>query len=216
MDTDFSPAEFDLFGITITETIITSWIIMALLVLVSIITTRNLQKIPSGLQNFMEAVYEGILWLVDSTMGKENRGFLPYMGTLTLYLAIANLTGLIMVRPPTADVNTTFGLAFITFVLIHFSGMKAKGVGSYLKGFLEPMPFLLPLNLVSEIAQPFSLAFRLFGNMVGAFIIMYLIYSFAPILIPILPHMYFDIFAGIIQTFIFVMLTMTYISLAKD
>ncbi|ACB86398.1 F0F1 ATP synthase subunit A [Natranaerobius thermophilus] len=217
MDTDFAPREIVEFEFgALTETIIVSWVIMAFLVIISIITTRNLEKIPSGLQNFMELVYEGIEWLVDSTMGEKNRAFLPYMGTLTLYLIIANLTGLLNIRPPTSDVNTTFGLAAITFVLVHYSGVRSKGAAGYMKSFAEPLPFLLPLNLVSEIAQPFSLAFRLFGNMVGAFIIMALIYSFAPILIPVLPHMYFDIFAGIIQTFIFVMLTMTYISLAED
>lgn len=217
METDFAPRViFEVYGVEITETVVTSWVIMAILVIVSIVATRNLEKIPSGLQNFMEIVYEGIQWLVDSTMGEHNRQFLPYMGTLALYLLLANLTGLVGVRPPTADLNVPAGLALLTFILVHTSGMKSKGVGGYMRSFAEPLPFLLPLNIVSELSQPVSLGFRLFGNMIGAFIIMYLIYQFAPFLIPILPHMYFDIFAGVIQTFIFVMLTMTYISLAME
>ncbi len=217
METDFAPRViFEIYGVEITETVVTTWVIMLFLVILAIVGTRNLEKIPSGLQNFMELMYVGIEWLVDSTMGEKNRGFLPYMGTLTLYLLIANLTGLVMVRPPTADLNVPVGLTIITFILVHTSGMKSKGVGGYMRGFAEPLPLLLPLNIISELSQPVSLAFRLFGNMIGAFIIMYLIYQFAPILIPIVPHMYFDIFAGVIQTFIFVMLTMTYISLAME
>lgn len=217
METDFGPrVMFEIFGIPVTETVTTSWAIMAFLVITSIIATKNLHKVPGQFQNFMELVYDGIQWLVDSTMGEKNRGYLPYVGTITLYILFANLIAVIGVRPPTADLNTTFALAFLTFVLIHSSGMREKGVGGYMRGFLDPIPFLLPLNIISELAQPFSLAFRLFGNMIGAFIIMYLIYAFAPVLVPVIPHIYFDIFAGIIQTFIFVMLTMTYISLAME
>ena len=218
MDPEFAPVElFEIFGLTITETITTTWVIMAFLVGIAVITTKNLQKVPkSNLQNFMELIYEGVEWLVDSSMGKENRSYLPYVGTLTLFLVIANITGVIMVRQPTADLNTTFALALLTFILTHISGMRRKGVGGYMKGFLEPLPFMMPLNAISELAQPVSLSFRLFGNMLGSLIILALLYSFAPVVIPIVPHMYFDIFVGIIQTFIFVMLTMTYISIAME
>ncbi len=218
MDPDFAPAEmFEVFGLTITETVTTTWIIMAILIVVSIIATRNLDKIPqTKFQNIMEILYEGVEWLVDSSMGKENRSYLPYVGTLALFLVIANLTGVIGIRQPTADLNTTFALALLTFVLTHVSGMKSKGVGGYMKSFLEPLPFMFPLNIISELAQPVSLSFRLFGNMLGSLIILALLYSFAPIIIPIIPHMYFDIFVGIIQTFIFVMLTMTYVSIAME
>jgi len=218
LDPDFAPAEmFEVFGLTITETVTTTWIIMAILIVVSIIATRNLDKIPqTKFQNIMEILYEGVEWLVDSSMGKENRSYLPYVGTLALFLVIANLTGVIGIRQPTADLNTTFALALLTFVLTHVSGMKSKGVGGYMKSFLEPLPFMFPLNIISELAQPVSLSFRLFGNMLGSLIILALLYSFAPIIIPIIPHMYFDIFVGIIQTFIFVMLTMTYVSIAME
>jgi F-type H+-transporting ATPase subunit a len=94
--------------------------------------------------------------------------------------------------------------------------MKAKGIGAYLKGFAEPIFILLPLNIIGELATPISLSFRLFGNILGGVIIMYLLYSAVPVLIPILPHIYFDLFAGILQTFIFVMLSMVFISLAMD
>lgn len=218
MDPEFAPVEmFKIFGLPVTETVTTTWIIMGILVVLAVLTTRNLDKIPqTKFQNIMEIIYEGVEWLVDSSMGKENRAYLPYVGTLVLFLVIANLTGVIGIRQPTADLNTTFALALLTFILTHASGMRNKGVGGYMRGFLEPLPFMLPLNLISELAQPVSLSFRLFGNMLGSLIILALLYSFAPIIIPIIPHLYFDIFVGIIQTFIFVMLTMTYVSIAME
>ncbi len=217
METDFAPqVMFEIFGIPVTETVTTTWGIMAVMVIVSYIVTRNLEKIPTGFQNFMELLYDGIIWLVDSTMGKNGRPYMAYIGTLTIYLTIANLMGLISIRPPTSDLNVPLSLALLTFILVHASGVKTKGLGRYLKSFAEPIPFLLPLNIISELSQPVSLGFRLFGNMVAAFIIMFLLYSFAPIIIPIIPHMYFDIFAGILQSFIFVMLTMTYVSIAME
>lgn len=217
----FDPAvmfTIELFGRTLefTETITTTWAIMAVLLVFGYIAGRNFEKVPRGLQNFVEILIEGIRYLVESTMGKDKLGFLPYMGSLMLYLLVANLIGLIGIRPPTADLNTTLGLAVITFVMIHYNGMKRKGVGKYLKGFTEPMFFLLPLNIIGELATPFSMAFRLFGNILGGVIIMTLAYSVVPILLPIPLHGYFDVFAGVIQTFIFAMLTMTFVAMAMD
>lgn len=220
---EFAPKRFPIpgTGIEISETVITTWGIMLVLILFSYLATRRLRNIPidetpDRRRGALELLVEGVIALVESSMGKGRRGFAPYMGTLALYLVIANLTGLIGIRPPTADLNTTLGLATLTFIAIHYYGIKAKGLFRYLKGFTEPFFLLLPMNLVSEVATPFSMAFRLFGNMVGGFIIMALIYAVAPAIIPIIPHMYFDIFAGVIQAFIFVMLTMTFISMSMD
>jgi len=107
-------------------------------------------------------------------------------------------------------------LALITFILTTLEGFKSKGVFGYVKGFFEPLPFMAPLNIIGAITNPISLAFRLFGNILGGMVVMALIYSAAPILIPIPLHFYFDIFSGLLQTFIFVMLTMTFISMAAD
>lgn len=203
-------------GTGVTETVTTTWIIMAALVIFSIIATRKLEEIPGPLQNAVELLVEMVENLTASTMGEDKVGFAPYMGTLSLYLLVANLIGLLAIRPPTADLNTTMALAIITFISIHYYGMKAKGVLGYLKGFAEPIPFLLPLNIIGELATPLSLAFRLFGNILGGVVIMYLLYSVVPVLVPVLPHIYFDLFAGVLQTFIFVMLSMVFISLAMD
>ncbi len=217
-------------GIQITETVTTTWIIMIVLIVFSIIATRNLERIPKGRQNFLEMLVEVLYKFTEQTMGKNKVGFTPYMGTILIYILIANLSGLLGFRPPTADVNTTIGLALISFFMIHFFGMKSKGVGTYLKGFLDPIPFLLPLNVIGELATPISLSFRLFGNIVGGVIIMSLLYGgltalgaklgiYIPIFttaIPVPFHFYFDLFSGVLQSFIFTMLTMVFVSSAMD
>jgi F-type H+-transporting ATPase subunit a len=217
-------------GIPITETVTTTWIIMAVLIIFSIVATRNLQRIPKGKQSFVELLVDLLYNFTEQTMGKNKIGFTPYMGTIMIYILIANLAGLLGFRPPTADVNTTIGLALITFFMIHFFGMKSNGVGTYLKGFADPIPFLLPLNVIGELATPISLSFRLFGNIVGGVIIISLLYSGLTVLgtklglsipiftaaIPVPLHFYFDLFSGVLQSFIFTMLTMVFVSNAMD
>lgn len=213
----FDPAiMFEINGIQVTETVTTTWAIMVILVAMSIAATRNLNMVPRGLQHFFEVLIDGIHYLVDSTMGPARRGFAPYMMALALFLMFSNLTGLIGFRQPTADLNTTFVLSILTFSMTQFYGLKNKGLGKYLKGFFEPIPLLFPLAIIGELANPVSLGFRLFGNMLGGLVMMGLIYHFAPWFAPILPHLYLDLFAGLIQAFIFVMLTMTYITMGMD
>ncbi len=207
----------------ITDTVIISWGIMLVLVLGSYLLTRNLHKVevdkaPRGALAAVEMFIEGINYLVDSSMGKGRRNFVPFIGTLALYILLANLMGLIGLRPPTADLNVPMALAFITFVIIQYQGFKGKGILGRVKSWTEPIPLLTPLNLLSELTNPFSMAFRLFGNMIASLVVMGLIYIFLPIplLIPIVGHLYFDLFAGVIQTFIFIILAMTFISVAKE
>lgn len=216
-------------GIYITETVVNTWIIMAVLVIGSILLTRNMKLVPEGKQNVVEMIVDMLYGFVASTMGKDKLGFTPYMGTLMGFIMIANLWGLIGLRAPTADLNTTFALSLLTFFMIHFFGIKSKGFGGYVKStYLEPVAVLAPLNIISEIATPVSLAFRLFGNIVGGMIIMSLMYgalasfsSFLPfpllmLAIPTPFHFYFDLFAGVLQSFIFTMLTMVFVSNSID
>jgi F-type H+-transporting ATPase subunit a len=203
-------------GTGVTETVTTTWLIMALLVAFAYFSTRVLEEKPGPLQNVVEMFVESIENLTVSSMGRDKLGFAPYMGTLAMYILAANLAGLFAFRPPTADLNTTMALSFITFASIHYYGIRRKGLLKYLKEFAEPMPLLLPLNIIGELSTPVSLSFRLFGNMLGGVIIMYLMYQMVPLILPILPHIYFDLFAGVLQTFIFVMLSMVFISLAMD
>lgn len=219
---DFSPVVvFEKWGITNTITI--SWGIMAFLVIGSYLLTRGIRnapvdKAPTGRFAVAEMIVEGITSLVDSSMGKGKRGFVPYIGALTLYLAVANLVGLIGIKPPTSDLNTTLGLAFITFVMIQYHGFKSQGLLKRLKSFTEPLIIMTPINIFGEFTSPMSMAFRLFGNIFGGMVIMGLIYWLLPIplVIPIVGHLYFDLFSGLIQTFVFVMLTATFVSTSMD
>jgi F-type H+-transporting ATPase subunit a len=206
-------------GIAITQTVTTTWFIMGMLILGAFLLTRKMSLVPSKKQAVAEIIVDGIYGLTETTMGKKFKHFAPYVGTLLLFVGVANISGLLGFRPPTADLNTTMGLALMTFVIIHFTGVKAKGLGGYLKGFLDPMPFLLPLNIMGELATPISLSFRLFGNIVGGLIIMTLVYNALgnlAVLVPAVLHAYFDLFAGLLQSFIFAMLTMVFVSLASD
>lgn len=216
----------------ITETVTVTWLIMVALIAFSVSATKNLKIVPGRLQLVLEILVGSINSLTVQTMGEDKKSFAPYMGTLLVFLAVANLLGLLGLRPPTADVNTTMGLAMITFTMIHVNGARKKGIGKYLKGFTEPLAPLLPLNIIGELATPISLGFRLFGNIVGGLIIMNLIYgalaglshkvlgpSALPIFqtgIPAVLHIYFDMFAGVLQSFIFTMLTMVNVAMAMD
>lgn len=174
-------------------------------------------KKPKGLLHIMEIFVEAVQSLVDQTMGKERRGFVPYMGTILLFLVVANLLGLVGLTPPTSDYNVTVTLALLTFVQIHYFSIKNSGIGDYLKGYFSPMPVLFPINLMGEIATPISLSFRLFGNILSGMIIMDLVHTglsyISVALVPLsaILHAYFDVFSGLLQAFIFTMLTMVYI-----
>ena len=226
----FGPKIYNIAGIPISETVVVTWIIMIALTIFAFFTTRNLKKVPTKTQLLVESAVGTINNLVKQTMGEDKMGFAPYIGTIMIFIGIANIIGLIGLRPPTADVNTTFALSIITFFMIQIFAMKSKGFGGYIKGFFEPMWLLAPINVIGELANPISLSFRLFGNIVGGLIIMNLLYSALmgfsfklgmpiPILgvgIPAFLHMYFDLFAGLLQSFIFAMLTMVLVSMGMD
>ncbi len=177
-------------------------------------------KKPVGFQNIVEILVEAVNNLVKDTMGEKNMGFAPYIFTIICFIAVANLLGLTGLTPPTSDFSVTFSLALITFFTTQIMLFKTRrGLGGYLKSFGEPFVLLTPLNVIGELSNPVSLSFRLFGNIMSGGIIMTLLYSslgyFAPIVTPVL-HGYFDVFAGLLQTFIFAMLTMIFISGATE
>ncbi len=207
----------------ITTTHINTWIVMAALIVIALIVRiklKNFKEVPeSKFQNIVELLIETLSNFTASTMGEKNRNFAYFYGPMFLFILLSNLSGLVGLRPPTADIATTLALGLTTFFMIHGYGVKAKGPG-YFKGFLEPMPLLLPLNIVGELATPISLSFRLFGNILGGTIIMGLYYAMMPLVLriglPAIFHLYFDVFAGALQTLIFVMLSMTFVSSAMD
>jgi len=218
----------NLYGdIWISRTVTTTWFIMAILFAFSLYVKNRLKERPDGLQVMVEAVVTGIYGLVKLVMGEDKMAYAPYIGTLLLFIGMSNLSGLVGLRPPTADMNTTLCLSGMTFLLIHGSGVKRKGL-RYFKGFIEPNPVMLPLNLIGELATPISLGFRLFGNITGGLVIMSLLYGALGLIsvggvpigmgipVPAFLHIYFDVFAGILQSFIFSMLTMVFVAMAMD
>ncbi len=210
---------FNLFGreFWITTTVINTWIVGIFLIAFALFTRmalKNFQNVPKGFQNFVEAIVEAMDNFVTSTMDEKYSSYGGWFFGIMVFILVSNLSGLVGLRPPTADIATTFALAFMTFFLIHFLGIK-KGKGEYFKGYLEPLPAFLPLNIIGELAIPISLSFRLFGNMLGGLIIMSMVYELFPIYLkiglPAVLHGYFDVFSGSLQSFIFVVLSMTFI-----
>ena len=210
--------------IYLTQTIISTWLVILGLIIVAFIIRvkmKNFKEVPeTKLQTAVEMIVDVINNFAISNMGAVGKKFAGYYGPLLIYIGVCNLSGLIGIRPPTADFATTLAFALITFFMIHGFGIKSKGVG-YFKGFLEPFPLLLPINIIGELATPVSLSFRLFGNILGGSIIMGLVYAMFPKIvvflgIPAVLHGYFDVFAGALQAFIFVMLSMTFVSNAME
>lgn len=211
---------------TFTPEVVNSLIVVIVICILGFIIGQkakkaDIKKSPKGILLVGEIFVEFIQNLVHQTMGKGNQGFVPYIGSLALFLAFSNLLGLVGLVPPTSNYSVTLGLAIITVVLTHANNIRFNGVKNYIKGYFEPVAFLSPINLLGEIATPISLSFRLFGNVLSGVIVTALLYSafnsisvfITPILTPVF-HAYFDVFAGLIQTFVFMMLTMINISLA--
>lgn len=212
-------------GVNITQTMMNTWIIIIVLTIVALILRSKINKftdVPTTkLQNIVELIIETMENFTIQNIGEKYKYFGNWFFGVFCFILTSNYIGLLSFRSPTADLATTLALSLSTFTLIHFMGIKVNG-GAYFKGYIEPMPVLLPLNIIGEIATPISLSLRLFGNILGGTIIMGLINSAlsqGPILLqvvgfgaitPVL-HAYFDVFAGFLQTFIFVILSMTFI-----
>ena len=203
-------------GIDVPESCVVSWIIMGVIVLASIILTARLKKVPTGTQCLLESL---ICWLDNfflDILGPKGKKYLPILETLIIYIAFSNLIGLFGFTPPTKDLNVTAGLAIISIVLIQFCGIREKGVKGWLKSFKEPMGLMLPMNILELIIRPLSLCMRLFGNVLGAFVVMELIKLVVPVGLPVVFSAYFDVFDGLIQAYVFVFLTSLFMSEAME
>lgn len=194
-------------GIPVATSVVITWGIIIFLVGLSMILVRNLKMVPTGAQAYLEAVVGGLNHFFEDILGEEGKRFTPYLGSVALYIGCANLTGLIGITPPTKDLNVTAGLAIMSIFLIEYSGFKIKGFKGWIKSFAEPMPLLAPMNILEVMIRPLSLCMRLFGNILGSFVVMELIKLVVPAILPIPFSLYFDIFDGLIQTYVFVFLT---------
>ena len=199
-------------GIPVAESVVITWVIMAILVIGSIVLVRGLRvENVSKKQLVLETIVGTVYDFFYDLLGEKGKRYIPYLMTVGIYIAFSNMIGLLGMKSPTKDVGVTGALALMSIVLIEYSGVHAKGPKKFLKSFAEPIPIMLPMNILEMFIRPLSLCMRLFGNILGAFVIMELIKYVAPLLVPIPFSMYFDIFDGLLQAYVFVFLTSLYI-----
>ena len=206
VDTAFTLPIFG--GIDIPESIAVSWGIMAFLVIVSILLTRNLKvNHISKRQAILETAVVTMDNFFKDLLGEAGKQYVPYLITVALYIACSNVIGVFGVKPPTKDLDVTAALALMSIVLIEGSGIRARGGVGFLKSLAAPTPVMTPMNILEIAIRPTSLCMRLFGNVLGAFVIMELIKLVVPVFVPAVFSLYFDLFDGLIQTYVFVFLT---------
>jgi F-type H+-transporting ATPase subunit a len=196
-----------------------SWFVMALLAFLSFLATRRMNMLPGKLQNAMEAVLGGFDDLLVETMGPEGRKFFPLIATLGLYILTSNLLGLLPgFESPTANLNTTVSMAVVVFMMTHVVGIRIHGF-KYVKHFMGPVwwltPIMMPIEIISHLSRPLSLSVRLFGNIMGEDIVLAVVILLVPFLVP-LPVFVLMIFTSVIQTLVFMLLTMMYIAGAME
>ena len=190
------------------ESVVVSWGIMAFLVIGSILLTRNLRVDHiSKRQAVLEMVYNLGNSFFENLLGEQGKRYVPYLMTVALYIACSNLIGVFGIKPPTKDLNVTAALALMSIILIEYSGIHARGGVGFLKSLAAPTPVMTPMNILEIAIRPTSLCMRLFGNVLGAFVIMELIKLVVPVFVPAVFSLYFDLFDGLIQTYVFVFLT---------
>lgn len=204
--------------ISVDETTVVSWIIMAVLAVAAFFLTRNL-KVTGKLskrQILLETAYEKSVDFFMGIVGKEGKGYIPWLMSMALFIGVSNIIGLFGFKPPTKSMQVTAAMALTSIVIVEFAAYKSKGVGGRLKAFTKPVWIVTPINLMEIVTKPLSLCLRLFGNVIGAFIIMELIKAVVPVALPTVFSLYFDIFDGLLQAYIFVFLTGLYIKEAVE
>lgn len=200
-------------GIDVAESVVVSWIIMAVLILASIILTRNLRiDHISKRQAVAEAIVTKLSGLVEGMVGAKGKAYVPYLVTVLLYIGLSNIIGLFGFKSPTKDLSVTLALAVMSIVLVEAAGIYHLGVKKWLHKFVEPVVVITPINILELFTRPLSLCMRLFGNVLGAFVIMELIKLIVPVFLPAVFSLYFDLFDGLLQAYVFVFLTSLYIS----
>jgi F-type H+-transporting ATPase subunit a len=197
--------------VPVSRTVVTTWGLIAGLTAGCWIATSGFKVVAAGRQAIIETVVLGIEEQIEELLGRDAGPFLPLLGTLFIFLVVANLSGIVPgIRAPTASIETPAALASIVFLSVHFFGVRVQGLLPYLKGYLRPNPVLLPLNVLSEITRSFSLAMRLFGNIMSEELVVAIILGLAGLLVPI-PFMAFGILVGLVQAYIFSVLAAVYI-----
>nr|YP_010194379.1 ATP synthase CF0 A subunit [Pallavicinia lyellii]QZZ24688.1 ATP synthase CF0 A subunit [Pallavicinia lyellii] len=203
------------------QVLITSWVVVAILLGLAVLATRNLQMIPAGGQNFVEYILEFVRDLTRTQIGEEEyRPWVPFVGTMFLFIFVSNWSGALFpwkilelpngeLAAPTNDINTTVALALLTSVAYFYAGLSKKGL-SYFGKYIQPTPVLLPINILEDFTKPLSLSFRLFGNILADELVVAVPVSLVPLIVPI-PMMFLGLFTSAIQALIFATLAAAYI-----
>ncbi|MEH1765975.1 F0F1 ATP synthase subunit A [Nostoc sp.] len=208
------------------QVFLTSWFVISILVVASIAATRNAKRIPSGIQNLMEYALEFIRGLAKDQLGeKEYRPWVPFIGTLFLFIFVSNWSGALIpwkliklpsgeLAAPTNDINTTVALALLTSLAYFYAGFSKRGLG-YFKKYIEPTPILLPIAILEDFTKPLSLSFRLFGNILADELVVAVLVLLVPLFVP-LPVMALGLFTSAIQALVFATLAGAYIHEALE
>jgi len=208
------------------QVLLVSWLVLAILLIFSIIGTQNKERLPKGLQNFTEYVVDFVTDIARDQLGESfYKEWIPFIGTLFLFIFGCNWAGALIpwkliklpegeLAAPTNDINTTAALALLTSFAYFYAGLSKKGLG-YFKRYIEPIPLLLPINIIEDFTKPLSLSFRLFGNVLADELTISVLTSLVPLVIP-LPIMVLGIFAGSVQALIFSTLAAAYIAEALE
>jgi F-type H+-transporting ATPase subunit a len=207
------------------QVLINTWIVMAIVLGVAYTTTRRLQTVPASAQNFIEYFVEFIRDIAKTQVGKEYKDWVPFIGTLFAFIFVSNWSGALIpwkiielpsgeLSAPTNDVNTTTALALMVSFAYFYAGIQKKGL-SYFKRYLEPTPILLPINILEDFTKPLSLSFRLFGNILADELVVAVLLSLVPLVVPI-PLILLGLFTSAIQALIFATLAGAYVGEAID
>ena len=208
------------------QVFLTSWFVIGLLLIAAVAATRNVQRIPRGIQNLMEYALEYIRNLTKDQIGeKEYRPWVPFIGTLFLFIFLSNWSGALLpwklihlpsgeLAAPTNDINTTVALALLTSLAYFYAGFRKRGLG-YMAKYLEPTPILLPINILEDFTKPLSLSFRLFGNILADELVVGVLVLLVPFIVPI-PVMLLGLFTSAIQALVFATLAGVYIHEALE
>lgn len=201
-------------SVEITTTMLNSWVVVAIIALLAVVVNRSIRERPRGIQTLAEVYYRFVEGLLEQSLGHSDRRFIPLVGTFFLLVLSLNYAWFIPgVVPPTTDLSTTVALASTDILLVQVFAARAVGIRRYLRRFIEPVPFLLVMNILEELVKVFSLSVRLFGNLFGGDMVVAALFVLVPFLAPT-PVMLLEVLFGFIQALIFATLTSVYVATA--
>ena len=204
-------------GIDVAESTVISWVIMAIIMILTLVLTRNMKvENPGKLQVGVEYVVESLQNIVRGIVGHEGERYVPYLATVLVFLGISNVLAVTGMKPPTKDLNVSAAVALMSIVLVQIASIRQNRVKGWLKGFTKPIAVVTPINIMELAIRPLSLCMRLFGNVLGAFVVMKLLEHLVPVILPAVFSLYFDFFDGLIQAYVFVFLTGLFIKEAIE